>query len=85
MKPGGRLVYATCSLLARENEDRAAAFAARHPDWRPDGARRLSPLDGGDGFFVAALPRAAAPLIRNRRRIHVPLTIPVVEIGRRGL
>ena len=62
MKPGGRLVYATCSLLARENEDRAAAFAARHPDWRPDGARRLSPLDGGDGFFIAALPRPAAPL-----------------------
>ena len=53
MKPGGRLVYATCSLLARENEDRAAAFAARHPDWRPDGQRRLSPLDGGDGFFIA--------------------------------
>ena len=54
VKPGGRLVYATCSLLARENEERAAAFAARHPDWRPDGQRRLSPLDGGDGFFVAA-------------------------------
>ena len=34
------------------------AFAARHPRWRPDGQRRLSPLDGGDGFFVAALPRA---------------------------
>jgi 16S rRNA (cytosine967-C5)-methyltransferase len=53
VKPGGRLVYATCSLLARENEDRAAAFAARHPGWRPEGARRLSPLDGGDGFYVA--------------------------------
>ena len=47
------LVYSTCSLLARENEDRAAAFAARHPGWRPDGSRRLSPLDGGDGFFIA--------------------------------
>jgi 16S rRNA (cytosine967-C5)-methyltransferase len=53
VKPGGSLVYATCSLLARENEDRAAAFAARHPDWRSKGDRRLSPLDGGDGFFIA--------------------------------
>ncbi len=53
VKPGGLLVYATCSLLRAENEDRAAAFVARHPDWTPDGARRLSPVDGGDGFFMA--------------------------------
>jgi len=53
VKPGGRLVYATCSLLARENEERAAAFAARHPDWQAEGSQRLSPLDGGDGFFIA--------------------------------
>ena len=41
------------SLLARENEARALAFAARHPGWRAEGTRRLSPLDGGDGFFIA--------------------------------
>lgn len=53
VRPRGRLVYATCSLLREENEDRAAAFLARHPGWRQEFARRLSPLDGGDGFFMA--------------------------------
>jgi len=34
LRPGGRLVYATCSLLAQENEQRIEAFAERHPDLR---------------------------------------------------
>jgi 16S rRNA (cytosine967-C5)-methyltransferase len=34
LKPGGRIVYATCSLLRAENEDIAAAFGAAHPDFR---------------------------------------------------
>jgi 16S rRNA (cytosine967-C5)-methyltransferase len=35
VKSGGRLVYATCSLLREENEDIAAAFGAQHPDFAP--------------------------------------------------
>ena len=35
LKPGGRLVYATCSVLRAENEDVAASFGARHADFRP--------------------------------------------------
>jgi 16S rRNA (cytosine967-C5)-methyltransferase len=34
LKPGGRIVYATCSLLRAENEDIAAAFTAAHPGFR---------------------------------------------------
>jgi 16S rRNA (cytosine967-C5)-methyltransferase len=34
LKPGGRLVYATCSLLAAENEDIVAAFLAERGDFR---------------------------------------------------
>ena len=32
LAPGGRLLYATCSLFAEENDEQAVAFAARHPD-----------------------------------------------------
>ncbi len=68
-KPGGVLVYATCSLLAAENEGRAAAFAARHPDWRAEPSRRLSPIDCGDGFFIARFraPRTVAARTGARR------------------
>jgi 16S rRNA (cytosine967-C5)-methyltransferase len=75
VKPGGRLIYVTCSLLAEENEDRVAAFLAARPAFAAtpieiagterwltgDGFLRLTPLAAGtDGFFVAALTRAAA-------------------------
>jgi len=33
LKPGGRLVYATCSILPQENEAIADAFSASHPDF----------------------------------------------------
>jgi 16S rRNA (cytosine967-C5)-methyltransferase len=35
VKPRGRLVYATCSVLAAENEQIADRFAAKHPEFRP--------------------------------------------------
>ena len=55
--PGGILAYATCSLIAAENDGQVAAFVARHPDWRAVLQRRLTPLDGGDGFYMAHLTR----------------------------
>lgn len=35
VKPGGRLVYATCSLLRKENEEVVSNFLAEHPDFNP--------------------------------------------------
>lgn len=56
--PGGTLAYMTCSLLRAENEDQAAAFADRS-NWPLGAQRRLSPLDGGDGFYMALFTRPA--------------------------
>ena len=55
VRAGGVLAYATCSLLHDENGGQVAAFLSRHAGWRCDVERRLTPLDGGDGFFVAVL------------------------------
>lgn len=55
--PGGTLAYATCSFLRAENEDRISAFLAAHAAWRCTAQRRFTPLQGGDGFFLALLAR----------------------------
>jgi 16S rRNA (cytosine967-C5)-methyltransferase len=73
VKPGGRLVYVTCSVLPQEDEDRVAAFLARTSGFAvrpatddpkltkfltPDGFLRLSPRSSAtDGFFVAVLEK----------------------------
>ncbi|MCZ8294458.1 MAG: RsmB/NOP family class I SAM-dependent RNA methyltransferase [Hylemonella sp.] len=41
LKPGGRLVYATCSVLPQENEAIAEAFSAAQPDFEPLDAGQL--------------------------------------------
>jgi 16S rRNA (cytosine967-C5)-methyltransferase len=55
VKPGGRLVYATCSLLAQENQEIVAAFLAAHPQFAPaDSAAILAAqdirIDGAERF-----------------------------------
>jgi 16S rRNA (cytosine967-C5)-methyltransferase len=69
VKPGGRLVYAVCSLLSREGAGQTDAVLSRHSSWmveevgisagRSDGAGRLlTPAhDSTDGFFVASFLR----------------------------
>jgi 16S rRNA (cytosine967-C5)-methyltransferase len=54
VKPGGTLVYATCSLLVRENETVVEAFSAAHPAFgRPELLHIRPDRDGCDGFFAA--------------------------------
>jgi len=54
----GKLVYATCSVLASENDARVAAFLANNPGWTLDSKWQLLPTEAHDGFFRAVLSRS---------------------------
>lgn len=63
VKPGGKLVYATCSILPGENHKQVAAFIAAHPDeWTLEEELTLLPGgdNTGDGFYAARLVRKSA-------------------------
>ena len=71
LKPGGVLVYSTCTLNPSENEEQVQTFLCRHQDFSllpftvggrsfPAGMETLLPhKDGCDGFFIAKLQRNA--------------------------
>jgi len=77
VKPGGRLIYATCSLLPEENEEQVEKFLAAHPDFTvlpfetvvadklPSTHAQYLALTPArhrtDGFFAAVMERKAAP------------------------
>lgn len=70
VRPGGALVYATCSIIRAEGADQARNFLGRRSSWivqevpfdggRADGpGRLLTPAhDATDGFFVARMVRS---------------------------
>ncbi|MEO8429256.1 MAG: 16S rRNA (cytosine(967)-C(5))-methyltransferase RsmB [Verrucomicrobiota bacterium] len=56
LKPGGRLVYSTCSLEPQENKEVVKEFLREHPDFKLEIERELLPFqDGVDGAYVARL------------------------------
>lgn len=64
LAPGGRMLYATCSVFAEENQEQIAGFAGRHADCRqlPIGGQpdcQYLPCAEHDGFFYALLEKAA--------------------------
>ena len=77
LKPGGVLVYSTCTLSPRENERQVEAALRRHADIEADDLQPDHPMwkhptvdrhlltlphrDGTDGFFIARLRRGGAP------------------------
>lgn len=60
LKIGGKMVYATCSILPSENEEVVDKFVAANPDFKKVGERKILPSQSGnDGFYMALIERTA--------------------------
>jgi 16S rRNA (cytosine967-C5)-methyltransferase len=58
LKPGGTLVYATCSIFCSENEDQVAWFLENNPEFKVEAEKRLNPGKDNDGFYMARMIKA---------------------------
>lgn len=57
VKPGGRLVYSTCTMNKKENEKQVEAFLKTHEDFRLQEEKSLLPDEKHNGFYMAELLR----------------------------
>lgn len=57
VKPGGKLVYSTCSILPMENENVVKDFLQKNTNFTLEEESRIWPSDGFDGFYMARLTK----------------------------
>ncbi|MBK7359205.1 MAG: RsmB/NOP family class I SAM-dependent RNA methyltransferase [Saprospiraceae bacterium] len=58
LRPGGKLVYATCSILPSENSKQVSYFCSEHTHFQLEEEKIISPaLSGFDGFYMARLTK----------------------------
>jgi 16S rRNA (cytosine967-C5)-methyltransferase len=69
VKPGGRIAYVTCSVLAPENGDQVRAFVARHPEFAVVPPEQTASVlaDKAENFATAALKSPEGWLMTPRR------------------
>lgn len=58
LKPGGKMVYATCSILPSENRNQVDSFLEKEPDFSLEKDLQIWPSETGfDGFYMALINR----------------------------
>jgi 16S rRNA (cytosine967-C5)-methyltransferase len=69
VKPGGRIGYVTCSVLAEENGDRVGAFTARHPEFSVEKPADVVKVLGARAYlFLRAVLTSNEGLLMTPRR-----------------
>lgn len=57
LKKGGKMIYATCSVLPSENNEQVEIFLKNHPDYALLKEEKMMPSEGFDGFYMALIQR----------------------------
>ena len=60
LKPGGLMVYSTCSILPSENEKQVQMFLSEQKGFELVGEKHIFPSEGFDGFYMALLKKVDA-------------------------
>lgn len=55
VKPGGKLIYVTCSVLPSENQEQIQHFVSKYKNFEIEEMLSIMPSEGFDGFFMARL------------------------------
>ena len=56
VRPGGVLLYSTCTVLPRENEDVVSAFLEHHPEFRPEALALPDPFPKNESGMLTLIP-----------------------------
>ena len=59
LKKGGKMIYATCSILPSENNEQVELFLKNNDNYSLLKEEKIMPSEGFDGFYMALIERKA--------------------------